>query len=166
VSIIVEKESLRMPIRNGMRTVDNILRKVQFSFIVNEFLEAARERALAHKTRFLFDDCHTGYSPENRNHEIDVWQLSLMFGEYTSGLLALKATEGHCQTSDHLPCPKMAKGHMAMLIAFKNDLQRLLNEIEILEEEVKGATNDLEQPSQDAAWTLGLREKPPDKLGK
>ncbi len=166
VLVMVEKETRRMPIRDGMRTVDGILRKVQFNFIVSEFLEGARQRAKAHDTRFIFHDCQTGYSPENGNHEIDVWQLSLMFGEYTAGLLALKATEGHCQTREHLPCPKMAKGHMKMLVAFKNDLQNLVYEIEELEEEVKRATKDLQDPNQNVAWTLGLREKPPDNGGK
>jgi hypothetical protein len=166
VLVIVEKESRRMPIRDGMRTVDTILRKVQFNFIVSEFLEGAHQRAKAHETRFIFHDCQTGYSPENGNHEIDVWQLSLMFGEYTAGLLALKATEGHCQTKEHLPCTKMAKGHMEMLIAFKNDLQNLVNEIEELEDEVKRATKDLQEPSQSVAWNLGLRERPPEDDGK
>jgi hypothetical protein len=89
-----------------------------------------------------------------------------MFGEYTAGLLALKATEGHCQTKEHLPCTKMAKGHMEMLIAFKNDLQNLVNEIEELEDEVKRATKDLQEPSQSVAWNLGLRERPPEDDGK
>jgi hypothetical protein len=70
VLVMVEKESRKMPVRDGMRMVDAILRKVQFNFIVNEFLEGARQRAKAHDTRFIFHDCKTGYSPENGNHEI------------------------------------------------------------------------------------------------
>jgi formylglycine-generating enzyme required for sulfatase activity len=161
-----DREDHEMPIRDGMRTVDSIFRKVQFNFIASEFLEGARQRAKAHETRFIFHDCKTGYSPENGNHEIDTWQLSLMFGEYTAGLLALKATEGHCQTKEHLPCAKMARRHMEMLVAFKNDLQNLVNEIEELEAEVKRVTKDLQEPSQSVAWNLGLREKPPDNDGK
>src|SRR5205807_9766054 len=101
-----------MTIEEGLKLVDGIIMRPRPEQALPELIDAARDRAKAQATRYRWDACKTGYSPEDKNHEIDVWQLCLMYGEYLAGLLALKAAEGHCQTKMHFPCQTMANAHM------------------------------------------------------
>jgi hypothetical protein len=155
-----------MSMREGKRVIDRILAKVDA--LQKDIIDAARVRARAHGTRFVFPDCETRYlpdvpgKPDQWHSEIVIWQLSLLFGEYISCLLAQKAAEGHCKKPGDPPCKKMAQGHMKMLHRFKKDLQVLVDEISEVEEEVLRETKELQQPSQVVAWTLGLRDQDPD----
>ncbi len=133
------------------------------------FIAAARDRAKKHRTSFSFADCSVAHlaEPEPGNpHRWDdiilTWQLCLLFGEYTAGLLGQKSAEGHCQTGNHVPCKRMSKRFMkTMLAAFRKDLKRLTKQIGRIERLVRKATDGFDKPSQVVAYNLGLREEPP-----
>jgi hypothetical protein len=155
-----------MSIREGKRTVNKIHAKLDS--LDGDIIDVARRRARDYGNRFVFLECDVRHlpelsgSPNQWSHLIVPWQLSLLLAEYTAGMLAQKAAEGHCQTPAHVPCSEMTKGHMKMLSKFKKELQRLVNEICEVEEEVRQETNDLQKPGQVVAWTLGLRDEDPD----
>jgi len=136
-----------MPIAQGLQAVDAVLSSPNWD--INRLLMAARDRAqllgtgsgLPSGYAFGLNNCGTYYGVTNRgtSQELYLWCLSLLLAEYTAGLLARKAAEGHCQqhrkAPDFNPCPDMAKEHMRMLGAFKEALRALIDEIEQLEQQ-------------------------------
>jgi hypothetical protein len=147
-----------MSIEDGMKQVDKILMKPRPEHALSELVDAARQKAKKDAVRYRWDACETGYSPETPNHEIDVWNLSLMYAQYLAGLLALKAAEGHCQTMSHLPCKTMANAHMYMFNAFKSSLESLVKEMSELEQRVKDKTENYTKLGPEIAKELGLRD--------
>src|SRR5262245_49188746 len=132
-----------MPIEDGKKTVDALLTAPRIDKCIVELILTARERAaqlpqkpgLGAGKAFGVHGCHTEYGPGNL--ELDTWFLALYFAEYTAGLLADKAREGHCnahRTPPTLkPCPKMVEEYLVMLSAFKGALADLVGEIEMIE---------------------------------
>lgn len=147
-----------MSIEEGMKLVDGIIMRPRPEQALLELIDAARQRAKAQGTRYRWDACMTGYSAEDKNHEIDVWQLCLMYGEYLAGLLALKAVEGNCQTKGHVPCQQMAHAHMYMFTHFKHSLENLVREMGELERRVKDKTENLTKLGPEVAKELGLKD--------
>jgi hypothetical protein len=136
-----------MPIEEGKKTVNAILTAPRIDKCIVELILTARERAklLPQKAGLLpgkafgVPGCGTEYGAGNL--ELDTWFLALYFAEYTAGLLADKAREGHCNTHRTAlafnPCPKMAAEHLAMLGAFRAALQDLVNQIDTIEQKLK-----------------------------
>src|SRR6516162_7614370 len=154
-------------IREGKTALNAI--KVQIDNLNTAFVAAARERAKKHRTSFSFADCGVAHlaEPEPGNpHRWDdiilAWQLCLLFGEYTAGLIGQKSAEGHCQTPGHVPCKKMSKRFLkTMLRNFKKDLETLAKQVGRIERLVLKHTDGFDKPSKAVAHDLGLREEPP-----
>jgi hypothetical protein len=147
-----------MSIEQGMKLVDSIIMRPRPEQALPELIDAAREMAKTDNIRYRWDVCKTEYSPEGKNHEIDVWNLSLMYAQYLAGLLALKAAEGHCQTKAHIPCKEMANSHMYMFNAFKSSLEALVKEMGELEQRVKDKTENFTKLGPEISKELGLRD--------
>jgi hypothetical protein len=154
-------------IKEGKAVCNTIKSKIDS--LDQAIIAAARERAKKHTTNYQFADCGVAHlaEPEPGNpHRWDdiilAWQLCLLFGEYTAGLIGQKSAEGHCQTETHRPCKKMSKRFMETMLAdFKKDINKLVQEIGEIERLVRLHTKDFENPSQKVAYNLGLREEPP-----
>jgi hypothetical protein len=130
-----------------MQAVDAVLSSPNWD--INRLLLAARDRAqqlgtaagLPQGCAFGLNSCGTyyGVTSQGASQELLSWCLSLLLAEYTAGLLAHKAEEGHCQqhrkAPDFKPCPYMAREHMRMLSVFKDALRKLVDEIDQLEQQ-------------------------------
>ena len=152
-----------MPIQQGMSAVDAILTSPNWD--IQRLILAARERAqqmgtgpgLSPGNTFGLNSCGTWYGtyPQGSSHELISWCLSLLLAEYTAGLLAQKAREGHCQIHRTepalIPCHIMAPEHMRMLGVFKDALKSLVAEIEQLEQQTPVPQP---QPHELHAWQI------------
>jgi hypothetical protein len=154
-------------IREGKAALNAI--KAKIDRLDAAFIAVARERAKKHKTSFSFQDCGVSHlaepipgNPHVWDDIILAWQLCLLFGEYTAGLIGQKAAEGHCQTAAHVPCKAMSKRFLkTMLPAFRKDLETLVKQIGRVQRLVRQHTDDFDKPSRAVAHDLGLREEPP-----
>ena len=141
--------------------------KTKIDSLDTVLIAIAKERAQKHKTSFSFPDCGVEHladpepgNPHRWDHIILTWQLCLLFGEYTAGLIGQKSAEGYC--GKHVPCKKMSKRFLkTMLAAFRKDLKRLVKQIGRIERLVRKHTDGFDQPSQAVAYKIGLREEPP-----
>lgn len=136
-----------MPIAQGLQAVDAVLSSPNWD--INRLILAARDRAqqlgtgagLPQGYAFGLNSCGTFYgaTADGTSQELLSWCLSLLLAEYTAGLLARKAEQGHClqhrKAPDFKPCPDMVQEHMRMLSAFKEALRTLIKEIEQLEQQ-------------------------------
>jgi hypothetical protein len=135
-----------MPILEGLKAINEIL--IQPNWDIDQLILAARDRAMQLGTgaglpagaAFGLNACQTWYGVNAQgvpNQEIASWFLSILLAEYTAGLLAQKVEEGHCREHrkkpDFKPCIDMAKEHLRMLGLFKEDLKKLVQEVEELE---------------------------------
>ena len=127
-----------MAIPDGLKIVDAEVVKQNFNHgrTIMELLPKARERAINQGTSFSESKCGLGYN--EGSHEIQMWHFSFMFAEYFSGLIELKAREGHCYR--HKPCPDGRRLHREMLRRYRMDLQALVVEIETLESNLDANT--------------------------
>ena len=145
-----------MSIQDDMKIVDKIMMRPRPEQSLPELFEQARGMALANNTRYGWSKCGTQYTEDN--HEILVWQLTLMCSRYLAGLLALKAAEGHCQTQSHVPCNEMANAHLYLFGEYKKALQQVVSEMEQLELTVRDKTENLTKLGKQIAKDLGLRD--------
>ena len=154
-------------IREGKAALNAI--KAKIDSLDAAFIAAARERGKKHKTSFSFPECGVAHlaepKPGNPHVWDDIvlaWQLCLLFGEYTAGLIGQKSAEGHCQTGHHVPCKRMSKRFLkTMLRTFKKDLETLAKQVGRVERLVLKHTDGFDKPSKAVAHDLGLREEPP-----
>lgn len=154
-------------IREGMAALNAI--KARIDSLDAAFIAAARDRAKKHKTGFSFPDCGVAHlaepTPGNPHVWDDIilaWQLCLLFGEYTAGLIGQKAAEGHCQTPAHVPCKTMSRRFLKiMLRTFRKDLETLVKQIRRVQRLVRQHTGGFLKPGKGVAHDLGLRAEPP-----
>jgi hypothetical protein len=141
---VLKKLSHPMTIQAGKKVVNDILTQPHWD--IGALLLAASERAVNNfgltpgKYAFEVAACDTqyGFAPSGMvHHELQTWFLAILLAEYTAGILAQKAEEGHCQKHRIPPdlkgCPVMAVEHRRMLLAFRDSLQQIVDDISTLE---------------------------------
>jgi hypothetical protein len=120
-----------MAIGDGLNAIDAVIKNPIWD--MQRLWAAAADRATQELTpkaglppgcAFGIDNpCQTYYgaTPTGTSAEIVAWYLSILFAEYTAGMLAQKVSEGHCNTHrvapNFDPCPDMSAEHMQMLRA-------------------------------------------------
>lgn len=127
-----------MSIKDGLNAVDPTVRKLNRNGVIDPalygpFAHVVMERAAKDSLLFEEKDCNESYNKDC--HEIHMWFFGLMLCEYVAGIIEQKVRDGHCgkhrNQPDLLPCSTMRKKHHEMLQAFKNDLKKLVEEIDL-----------------------------------
>jgi len=114
----------------------------------------ARARAKANSGDVIYDfkDCGSGMLYGVGSQEITAWEMSVLLAEYTAGVLAQKAAEGHCPKE--APCAKASKEFLRMLEDYRGRLNGLVAEIDALLVKIRGS----QTLGPQLAKSLGLRD--------
>jgi hypothetical protein len=114
-----------MALKDGRRDVTSVLPPFRPDLEKLAPLAQGRADIFQKFYRQCATTCSVEYTPHH--HEIEMWMVTLMLGEYVADLILDKAFDGHCYA--HKPCDDTLEMHLQMARDFKADLEKLVKEI-------------------------------------